>query len=68
MSDHLTDVCSPPPLASTSTSSLLGLLHARVSALRQLGPPKHQAERIITDAPLTMATCRGVTRRRASSQ
>lgn len=49
----------PSLLASTSTGPLPGLPHARVSALRQLGPPKHQAKRIITDSPLTMATCRG---------
>lgn len=57
---HLTDVGSPPPLASTSTGPHPGLPHTRVSALRQLGPPKHQAERVITDSALTMATCRGV--------
>lgn len=58
----------PPLLASTSPGPLPGLPHARVSALRQLGPPKHQAKRIIIDSELTMATCRGVARRRSSSQ
>lgn len=66
---HLTDVAPPPPpLVSTSTNPLPGLPHAGVSALRQLGSPKLQAKRIITDSPLTMATCRGVAGRRSSSQ
>lgn len=50
MSDHLPDWVFPPLLASTSTGPLPGFPHARVSALRQLGPPKHQAKRIITDS------------------
>lgn len=69
MSDHLTDWVSPHSLSPPiPTPPLYGLPHARVSALRQLGPPTHQAKRVITDSPLTMATCRGVAGRRSSSQ
>lgn len=67
MSDHTADWVSPTSCLHLSCP-LPGLPHARVSALRQLGPPKHQAKRIITDSPLTMATCREVARRRSPSQ
>lgn len=68
MSDHLTDWVSPTSCPDQNRPPLSGLPHARVSALRQLGPPTHQAKRVITDSPLTMATCRGVAGRRSSSQ
>lgn len=58
----------PPHLLPPPPPALPGLPHTRVSALRQLGPPEHQAERVITDSPPTMATCKGVARRRSSSQ